>query len=79
MNGPFFSGIGIVRFYLYPLEDEGRALVVSSHIRAELEHYSIHMLVLRAGRIVEHRRLRGKPRKGTGRFTRRYGGFQGWG
>ena len=32
-------------------------LVVSSHILAELEEYSTHMLVLRAGRIVEHRAL----------------------
>ena len=37
------------------LRDEGMTLLVSSHILAELEDYSTHMLVLRAGRVVEHR------------------------
>ena len=37
------------------LRASGMTLVVSSHILAELEEYSTHMLVLRAGRIVEHR------------------------
>ena len=36
---------------------EGMTLVVSSHILAELDEYSTHMLVLRGGRIVEHRAL----------------------
>ena len=39
------------------LRASGMTLVVSSHILAELEEYSTHMLVLRAGRIVEHRAL----------------------
>jgi ABC-2 type transport system ATP-binding protein len=37
------------------LQGSGMTLVVSSHILAELEEYSTHMLVLRAGRIVEQR------------------------
>jgi ABC-2 type transport system ATP-binding protein len=44
------------------LRGEGMSLVVSSHILAELDEYSTHMLVLRAGRVVEHRALdRGAP------------------
>jgi len=39
------------------LRDEGMTLVVSSHILAELDEYSTHMLVLRAGKIIEHRAL----------------------
>ncbi len=35
----------------------GMTLLVSSHILAELEAYSTDMLVLRAGRLLEHRRL----------------------
>jgi len=34
-------------------------LVVSSHILAELEDYSTHMLVIDNGRVVEHRALTG--------------------
>ena len=37
----------------------GMTLLVSSHILAELEAYCTHMLVLRAGRILEHRALTG--------------------
>jgi ABC-2 type transport system ATP-binding protein len=40
------------------LQAGGMTLVVSSHILAELDEYSTHMLVLRAGRIVEQRELR---------------------
>ena len=43
------------------LQAEGMTLVVSSHILAELDAYSTHMLVLRAGRVVEHRALEGQP------------------
>jgi ABC-2 type transport system ATP-binding protein len=39
------------------LRDEGMTLMVSSHILAELDEYSTHMLVLRAGKVVEHRPL----------------------
>ncbi len=39
------------------LRDEGMTLVVSSHILAELDEYSTHMLVLRAGKVIEHRSL----------------------
>jgi ABC-2 type transport system ATP-binding protein len=39
------------------LRDEGMTLIVSSHILAELDEYSTHMLVLRAGKVIEHRSL----------------------
>ena len=39
------------------LRDDGMTLMVSSHILAELEDYSTHMLVLRSGRVVEHRSI----------------------
>ncbi len=39
------------------LRDEGMTIVVSSHILSELEDYSTHMLILRAGRLVEQRAL----------------------
>jgi len=39
------------------LQAEGMTLVVSSHILAELDEYSTHMLALRAGRIFENRAL----------------------
>ena len=41
------------------LQDEGMTLVVSSHILAELDEYSTHMLVLRGGEVVEHRAIEG--------------------
>jgi ABC-2 type transport system ATP-binding protein len=39
------------------LQSEGVSLLVSSHILAELDEYSTHMLVLRGGRIIENRAL----------------------
>ena len=39
------------------LKDEGMTLIVSSHILAELDEYSTHMLVLRGGKLIEHRPL----------------------
>ena len=39
------------------LRDQGMTIVVSSHILAELEEYSNSMVIVRAGKIVEHRRL----------------------
>jgi ABC-2 type transport system ATP-binding protein len=39
------------------LQAAGMTLVVSSHILAELEEYSSHMLVLRAGHVVEQREV----------------------
>ena len=50
------SGIGLAT--AKRLQAEGVTLLVSSHILAELDEYSTHMLVLRAGRIVESRGLR---------------------
>ena len=47
------------------LQAEGVTLLVSSHILAELDEYSTHMLVLRAGRIIENRALHesNRPRR----------------
>ncbi|MEQ9062118.1 MAG: ABC transporter ATP-binding protein [Gammaproteobacteria bacterium] len=39
------------------LRDRGMTLIVSSHILAELESYSSALLILRDGRVVEHRAL----------------------
>ena len=39
------------------LQAEGMTLLVSSHILAELDEYSTHMLALRDGKILEHRSL----------------------
>ena len=41
------------------LKQRGISLLVSSHILAELEAYSTDMLILRAGRVLEHRALNG--------------------
>lgn len=47
------------------LQAAGMTLVVSSHILAELDEYSTHMLVLRGGRMVEHRALGTTPAGAT--------------
>jgi ABC-2 type transport system ATP-binding protein len=39
------------------LRADGMTLIVSSHILAELDEYSTHMLVIRDGRIIENRAL----------------------
>jgi len=39
------------------LRDQGMSLIVSSHILAELDEYSTHMLVMREGRVIESRAL----------------------
>lgn len=39
------------------LKQRGMTLLVSSHILAELEAYSSHMLVLRSGTLIEHRAI----------------------
>lgn len=46
------------------LRARGMTLIVSSHILAELDEYSTHMLVMRGGRIVESRALH--PMGGNG-------------
>jgi len=51
---------------LRALGEEGMTLVVSSHILAELEDYTTHMMILRNGRVVEHCPTRapvGRPRR----------------
>jgi ABC-2 type transport system ATP-binding protein len=40
------------------LQADGMTLLVSSHILAELDEYSTHMLALREGRILENRELK---------------------
>lgn len=40
---------------LRSLRAQGMTIIVSSHILAELEDYSTHMLVIRDGRILDHR------------------------
>jgi ABC-2 type transport system ATP-binding protein len=45
---------------LLRLSDQGMTLMVSSHILAELEDYSSHVLVLDRGRLVDHRALTGE-------------------
>jgi len=39
------------------LQGEGMTLLVSSHILAELDEYSTHMLVIGNGRVIEHRAI----------------------
>ena len=41
------------------LQAQGMTLLVSSHILAELDEYSTHMLALNQGRVLEHRPLGG--------------------
>ncbi|CAK0754365.1 ABC-2 type transport system ATP-binding protein [Azospirillaceae bacterium] len=51
---------------LRTLAVQGMTLIVSSHILAELEDYSTHMMILRNGRLVEHCPTRtpiGRPRR----------------
>jgi ABC-2 type transport system ATP-binding protein len=45
------------------LREQGITLLVSSHILAELEAYSTHMLLLRDGRIAEHVALAGSAQR----------------
>jgi ABC-2 type transport system ATP-binding protein len=42
---------------LLTLRDAGATIIVSSHILAELEDYSTHILIVDNGRIVEHRAI----------------------
>lgn len=42
---------------LRALRDKGMTIIVSSHILAELEDYSTHMLLIREGKILSHRAL----------------------
>ncbi len=42
---------------LCDLRDEGATIIVSSHILAELEDYSTHILMVDGGRIIEHRAI----------------------
>ncbi len=44
---------------LQQLRDSGMTLLVSSHILAELEDYSTHMVVIRDGKIVDQRAIAG--------------------
>lgn len=48
------------------LRREGMTLLVSSHILAELDEYSTHMLALDQGKVLEHRPLTTKATTGDG-------------
>ena len=48
------------------LQAQGMSLLVSSHILAELDEYSTHMLALNQGRVLEHRALGDVPVTGAG-------------
>jgi ABC-2 type transport system ATP-binding protein len=50
------------------LQAEGKTLVVSSHILAELEEYSTHMLAIRDGRVAEFTELGAAPAAGVQRL-----------
>jgi ABC-2 type transport system ATP-binding protein len=50
------------------LRAEGKTLVVSSHILAELEEYSTHMLALRAGKVIEFQEIGAFPSAGVQRM-----------
>jgi len=51
---------------LRQLAGAGMTILVSSHILAELEDYSTHMLILDRGRVVEHRAVTGAAMPGRG-------------
>ena len=51
---------------LLKLCDEGKTIIVSSHILSELEDYATDMLVIRDGRIQEHTGI-GQPKSGDKR------------
>ncbi len=52
------------------LRDDGMTIIVSSHILAELEDYSTHMLIIRDGRIVDYAAI-GKTAEAHGRVRMR--------
>lgn len=60
------------------LQSEGVTLMVSSHILAELDEYSTHMLVLRSGKVIEHRPLNGVMLLGSRVRVELAGAMAGW-
>jgi ABC-2 type transport system ATP-binding protein len=55
------------------LSTEGQTLLVSSHILAELEDYSTHMLIVEDGRVIRHTALSGaETRSGRQRIRIRF-------
>ncbi len=48
---------GALALVFKALQAQGMSLLVSSHILAELDEYSTHMLALNQGRVLEHRAL----------------------
>lgn len=53
------------------LQAQGMSLLVSSHILAELDEYSTHMLALDRGQVLEHRALSSVTSSASGDFTER--------
>lgn len=60
---------GLARLFLQ-LQAEGMTIVVSSHILAELDEYSTHMLALRQGQVIENRPLSAHQADPGGRHLR---------
>jgi len=52
------------------LQASGMTLLISSHILAELDEYSTHLLALRDGRVLENRALTGMARTDDARILR---------
>ena len=53
---------------LVTLRDEGMTLIVSSHILAELEDYSTHMMIMQDGRLTENSAIGEMEQAGTVRL-----------
>ena len=53
------------------LQAQGMSLLVSSHILAELDEYSTHMLALNQGRVLEHRALGAATSRHSGAMPER--------
>ena len=54
------------------LQKEGMTILVSSHILAELDEYSTHMIVMREGKIIEQRALSGTSQQTLSASSRRF-------
>jgi ABC-2 type transport system ATP-binding protein len=52
----------------HDLQADGMTLIVSSHILAELEAYATSMVIMRAGRVIEHQTL-GSPTEASAQLT----------
>ncbi|MBK9574683.1 MAG: ABC transporter ATP-binding protein [Rhodoferax sp.] len=62
---------GALALVFKALQAQGMSLLVSSHILAELDEYSTHMLALNQGRVLEHRALNHMAHAGVGEVFER--------